>query len=158
MLFLPKITAKEENIQRMGKKYYRLRLILQLFTSTIMLIILLVSAEATEISIERLLAYSFILFMLLFGNYMGNIRQNHFMGIRTPWTLENEEIWKKTHQLGGRLWIIAAIIGFILFFFLPNNWALMSVIVLMTIPMILAAIYSFVLFQKGKDTPITNRE
>jgi uncharacterized membrane protein len=154
MLFLPKISAKQESIERMGKKYYRLRLILQLFLSAIVLIILLVSSGATQIAIETLLGYCFIFFMLLFGNYMGSIRQNHFMGIRTPWTLENEEVWKKTHQLGGRLWIGGSFIGFILLFFLPNNWALMSVVALMTIPMILASIYSFVLFKKLKNTSI----
>lgn len=154
MLFLPKIAAKEESIKRMGKKYYRLRLILQLFMSAITLAILLVSSGATEIAIETLLGYCFIFFMLLFGNYMGSIRQNHFMGIRTPWTLENEEVWKKTHQLGGRLWIGGAIIGFVLLFFLPNNWALLSIVALMTVPMILAAIYSFVLFKKLKDTSV----
>jgi uncharacterized membrane protein len=154
MLFLPKIAAKQGNLERMGKKYYRLRLILQLFMSAIVFVILLVSSGATQIPIETLLGYCFIFFMLLFGNYMGSIRQNHFMGIRTPWTLENEEVWKKTHHLGGRLWIGGAIIGFILLFLLPNNWALMSVIALMVIPMILAVIYSFVLFKKLKNTSI----
>jgi uncharacterized membrane protein len=154
MLFLPKIAAKKESLERMGKKYYRLRLILQLFMASLVFTILLVSAGATQIPIETLLGYCFIFFMLLFGNYMGSIRQNHFMGIRTPWTLENEEVWKKTHQLGGRLWIGGAIIGFILLFFLPNNWALMSVVALMVVPMLLAAIYSFVLFKQLKDTSV----
>ncbi|MBL4649134.1 MAG: SdpI family protein [Aureispira sp.] len=154
MLFLPKIAAKQESIERMGKKYYRLRLILQLFLSALVFIILLVSSGATQIAIETLLGYSFIFFMLLFGNYMGSIRQNHFMGIRTPWTLENEEVWKKTHQLGGRLWIGGGLFGFIFLLFLPNNWVLMTVVALMIIPMILASIYSFVLFKKLKNTSI----
>jgi len=154
MLFLPKIAAKQESIERMGKKYYRLRLILQLFLSALVFIILLVSSGATQIAIETLLGYCFIFFMLLFGNYMGSIRQNNFMGIRTPWTLGNEEVWKKTHQLGGRLWIGGGLFGFILLLFLPNNWALMTVVALMIIPMILASIYSFVLFKKLKNTSI----
>lgn len=153
MLFLPRISAKQESIERMGKKYYRLRLILQLFISALVLVILLASSGSTDIPIERLLSYCFLFFMLLFGNYMGSIRQNHFMGIRTPWTLENEEVWKKTHQLGAKLWIGGAIIGFITLFFLPNNWALMSVVGLMVIPMILAAIYSFVIFKQLKNSP-----
>lgn len=154
MLFLPKITAKQDSIERMGKKYYRLRLILQLFMSALVFVILLVSAGATQTPIETLLGYCFIFFMLLFGNYMGSIRQNHFMGIRTPWTLESEEVWRKTHLLGGRMWIGGAIVGFILLFFLPNNWALMSVVALMVVPMILAALYSFVLFKKLKETSL----
>jgi uncharacterized membrane protein len=154
MLFLPIITAKQESIKRMGKKYYRLRLILQLFMSALVFILLLVSSGATQIPVETLLGYCFIFFMLLFGNYMGSIRQNHFIGIRTPWTLENEEIWKKTHQLGGRLWIGGGLVGFILLLFLPNNWALMCVIALMVIPLLLASLYSFVLFKKLKNTSV----
>ncbi|CAA6830316.1 MAG: DUF1648 domain-containing protein [uncultured Aureispira sp.] len=153
LLFLPKIAAKQESIERMGKKYYRLRLILQIFIAALVLAILLASSGATQIPIESLLAYCFLFFMLSFGNYMGSIRQNHFMGIRTPWTLENEAVWKKTHQLGGRLWIGGAIIGFILLFFLPKNWALMSIIFLMILPLLLATGYSFVLFKKLKNTP-----
>lgn len=153
MLFLPKISAKKESIERMGKKYYRLRLILQLFMSALVLVILLASSGTTDIAIETLLSYCFLFFMLLFGNYMGSIRQNHFMGIRTPWTLENEEVWKKTHQLGAKLWIGGAIIGFITLFLLPNNWALMTIVGLMVIPMLLAAIYSFVVFKKLTKTP-----
>lgn len=154
MLFLPKITAKQESIKRMGKKYYRLRLILQLFMSALVFIILLVSSGATQIPVETLLGYCFIFFMLLFGNYMGSIRQNHFIGIRTPWTLENEDVWKKTHQLGGRLWIGGGLIGFLLLLFLPNNWVLMGIIALMIIPLLLASLYSFLLFKKLKNTSV----
>lgn len=154
MLFLPKITAKQESIKRMGKKYYRLRLILQLFMSALVFIILLVSSGATQIPVETLLGYCFIFFMLLFGNYMGSIRQNHFIGIRTPWTLENEDVWKKTHQLGGRLWIGGGLIGFLLLLFLPNNWVLMGIIALMIIPLLLASFYSFLLFKKLKNTSV----
>jgi uncharacterized membrane protein len=31
-----------------------------------------------------------------------NAKRNWFVGIRTPWTLSSDEIWDKTHQLGGR--------------------------------------------------------
>lgn len=148
MLFLPKIAAKSENIQQMGKKYDRLRLILQLFMSALVFVIILAASGSTEMSIEVLMGYCFILFMLLFGNYMGSIRQNYFVGIRTPWTLENEEVWKKTHHLGGRLWIGSALSGIILFFLLPNSWILTTAVALMIIPLLIATVYSFVLFKQ----------
>ncbi len=47
-----------------------------------------------------------ILFMVL-GNYMGKIKPNWFMGIRTPWTLSSEEVWNKTHRFSSRMFIIA---------------------------------------------------
>lgn len=50
-----------------------------------------------------------ILFMVI-GNYMGQIRHNYFFGIRTPWTLASEEVWRKTHRLGGYLFMASGIL------------------------------------------------
>ena len=41
------------------------------------------------------------LLMLYLTNYSGKIQQNRHLGIRLPWTLRNETVWKKTHRLGG---------------------------------------------------------
>ncbi|MGE5392681.1 MAG: SdpI family protein, partial [Candidatus Saccharibacteria bacterium] len=43
-----------------------------------------------------------LLFILL-GNYMGKLKKNWFIGIRTPWTLSSENVWNRTHRVGGRL-------------------------------------------------------
>jgi len=50
-----------------------------------------------------------ILFLAM-GNYLGKIKPNWFMGIRTPWTLSNEEVWNKTHRLGGKMFIVMGIL------------------------------------------------
>jgi uncharacterized membrane protein len=43
------------------------------------------------------------LFLAFLGNYLSTVPPNHFLGIRTPWTLENDIVWLKTHRLLGRL-------------------------------------------------------
>lgn len=50
------------------------------------------------------------LFFAFTGNVMHNIKPNYFAGIRTPWTLENEETWRRTHQFGGKLWFIGGLV------------------------------------------------
>ncbi|MEK7072418.1 MAG: SdpI family protein, partial [Patescibacteria group bacterium] len=47
-----------------------------------------------------------ILFIIM-GYYMGKIKPNWFMGIRTPWTLSSENVWRKTHRVGG--WLFAGL-------------------------------------------------
>lgn len=58
------------------------------------------------------------LFFAYLGNLLNNIKPNYFVGIRTPWTLENETVWRKTHRLAAKLWlpggIVLAIIGWTL--------------------------------------------
>ena len=51
---------------------------------------------------------------------MINIKQNHFIGIRTPWTLESASVWKKTHQFAGKLLFFGSIIGIMILLFLPD--------------------------------------
>ena len=51
-----------------------------------------------------------LVFFVVMGNYLGNLRPNFFVGIRTPWTLENPETWRATHRLGGRLMFFGALI------------------------------------------------
>jgi len=46
------------------------------------------------------------LLMLVLGNYFGKLKRNWFIGLRTPWTLSSENVWNKTHRLGGRLFMI----------------------------------------------------
>lgn len=43
------------------------------------------------------------LFMAVVGNYLGKLRRGRWVGIRTPWTLADDEVWLRTHRLGGWL-------------------------------------------------------
>lgn len=42
-------------------------------------------------------------FLALIGNYLTTVQPNYFIGIRTPWALESDIVWSKTHRLVGRL-------------------------------------------------------
>lgn len=84
------------------------------------------------------------------GNYMHNIKPNYFAGFRLPWTLENEENWKKTHALAGKLWFGGGLCLAILCLFLPSKAAIIVFFAVMTIITIIPAVYSYLLFAKNK--------
>ena len=54
-----------------------------------------------NLNIIRIIFVGIWALMLLIWNYLPKIRRNYFVGIKTPWTLNNEEVWNKTHRLGG---------------------------------------------------------
>jgi immunity protein, SdpI family len=58
----------------------------------------------------RIIPICVLVFFIVLGNYLGNVRPNYFVGIRTPWALENSETWRATHRLGGRLMFFGALI------------------------------------------------
>ena len=50
------------------------------------------------------------LFMAYIGNVFHSVKPNYFAGFRLPWTLENEDNWRKTHQLASKLWFTGGLI------------------------------------------------
>jgi len=48
--------------------------------------------------------------LMVLGNYMGKLRKNFFIGIRTPWTLASDAVWERTHRLAGWLFVLAGVV------------------------------------------------
>lgn len=120
---IPKIDPKKK-IELMGEKYYAFRLIMHLLFTGIFSIIIYKST--TGLKDGFVLIYLLLgLFYILMGNYFQTIRPNFFIGIRTPWTLANDAVWKKTHVFGGRLWLGGGIV-LVLLFLWTNHKLLLS--------------------------------
>ena len=83
-----------------------------------------------------------IMFIIL-GNFLGKVRQNYFVGIKTPWTLNNEEVWQKTQRVGGWMMVIAGILLLIEAFFF--QWAFSVMIGIIVLILIVPVVYSYVI-------------
>lgn len=55
------------------------------------------------------------LLMAVFGNYLGKLEKNCFVGIRLPWTLRSDENWRKTHRFSGKLFVTCSLLALLLF-------------------------------------------
>jgi uncharacterized membrane protein len=51
------------------------------------------------------------LFIILFGNLLGKVRRNFYIGVRTPWTLASERVWNDTHRFAARITVAAGLLG-----------------------------------------------
>ncbi len=60
-------------------------------------------------SVEHIVPIAVGALLVLLGNYMGKVRKNFFVGIRTPWTLASDEVWSRTHRLAGYLFVAAGL-------------------------------------------------
>ena len=146
-LVIPHIDPKQK-LQNMGNKLNNLRFVLSLFMSALAIFILYSVQQKTS-NTGLIFAIVGLLFAFL-GNYFKTLKPNYFIGIRTPWTLENEEVWKKTHLLGGKMWFIGGLLMAITFV-LPepvNIYIFLSITAIITI---IPIIYSYLEFKKMKD-------
>lgn len=73
---------------------------------------IMIYAEALGKTIEPyFLASLFVgLFFVIIGNYLPKCKQNHTIGIKVKWALENEENWNATHRFAGKAWVIGGIL------------------------------------------------
>jgi len=90
-----------------------------------------------------------LLFALL-GNLLPKVPRNFFVGIRTPWTIMDEENWHKTHRLGAWLFVIGGIM-MILKGILPLSSTLQIISTWGVIAILLfPVLYSFILFRRNQ--------
>lgn len=59
------------------------------------------SALGTHLNMNSLCFIGVGALFVVIGNFMGKLRSNWFVGIRTPWTLSSEFTWQRTHRAGG---------------------------------------------------------
>jgi len=83
--------------------------VMHLFMSALALFILYSTKQAEMSSPFGIISLVGLLFAVL-GWYFSRLKPNYFIGIRTPWTLESEEVWKRTHKASGPVWIIGGIL------------------------------------------------
>lgn len=85
--------------------------------------------------------------ILVCGNYLPKSRQNYTIGIKLPWTLNNEDNWNKTHRMAGILWTVGGFMIVItsLFQFINIPVVLIVAVILAIVPII----YSYALHQRG---------
>lgn len=120
MKFLPKIDPRKKNYEKFDKSYSVIVSILLTFFLVIHAVTLL-AALGYGISIEKIIPLIVGVLFIVIGNYLPKSKSNFFYGIKTPWTLSSEVSWRKTHRLGGRLFVVAGIVCILSSFLLNGN-------------------------------------
>ncbi len=129
------IIDPKKRIQQMGDSYQKVQFFVLALMSAISTFLIYTAASGGNSNNSILFAMMGFFFIAL-GNYMPTFKPNYFVGIRTPWTLESETNWRKTHRLGGKIFMIAGVIITLFSLLLDNEQAfiaMMTVIMLMVV-------------------------
>lgn len=144
------------NIYRIDPKKYaaenkdrllRMAFVISIFMSALSCFIIYSSAkEGFELGIRYVFAGVGLLLCFI-GNYMHTIKPNYFAGIRVPWTLNNEDNWRKTHLLAGRLWFAGGIVIAVVCLLLPDTVSMIVFFIMMMVLVIIPVVYSYRLYK-----------
>ncbi len=144
---IPKVDPNKVNIAKFKNTYDSFIAAILLFMAYVHVLMLSWNL-GYSFDIVQLLTPALSILFLVISNVLTKVRQNWFIGIRTPWTLSSEIVWNKTHALGAKLFKVVAIITLIEVIFPKLSFYFLM------IPIISVAIYtvgySYFLYSKLK--------
>jgi uncharacterized membrane protein len=149
-LVVPKIDPKNR-LNKMGNKLQTIKFLLTTLMSILALFIIYTAKNESFTNPNYMVLIIGVLYIVL-GNYFKTLKANYFIGIRTPWTLEKETVWKKTHELGGKLWFIGGIIVVIASLILRKETNFTVFLIITGIITIIPIVYSYLTFKNEKKT------
>ncbi|MBT7006936.1 SdpI family protein [Candidatus Falkowbacteria bacterium] len=146
---LPLIDPKKDRYKDFSKTYHLFK---TLIIGYLLYIFFISSFNAIgyNIPVEFAIPVGVGVLFILLGNYMGKIKPNWFMGIRTPWTLSSEEVWNKTHRFSGKIFVLGGIIISSLGFW-PVYLRMPILMIVILLVVISTVVYSYLIYRKKKD-------
>ena len=111
-VLLPRIDPLRKNYEKFRNYYEGFILVFVLYLLAVQVFLILWNLGFL-LSPNITFPVLFGILLIYLGFLIGHAEQNWFVGIRTPWTLSSVSVWKKTHDRGGKLFILAGIISFL---------------------------------------------
>ncbi len=105
ILLIARSIDPKKKLSSMGPKFYMIRLLLVLLLSAIFSMMIYSQTSGNMNLPNGTYLILGVLFIFL-GNYFRSLKPNYFIGFRTPWTLESEVVWRKTHRYNSVVWMI----------------------------------------------------
>lgn len=143
---LPQLSPKGKGVEAFQDQYDTVALVIIGFMGAIHLVTL--TASFQKLNVGALIIGGVSLLFVAIGNVLGKTTRNYWMGIRTPWTLESDSVWEKTHRMAAKTMVGGGLLG-ALFSFTP--WPILALA-----PILLGTfypvIYSYQVYKQEKKT------
>ena len=149
---LPKVDPRRENYAKFLGTYWLIANAVIAF----MLIahaMIIASGLGFFVRVDRLMPVGIGLLFVFLGNYLTRVEPNWFVGIRTPWTLSSDAVWRKTHRTGGWLMVIGGLV-LVVGAFLPHGAFLPLLVATVVMVALIPIVQSYVLWKREQhDRP-----
>lgn len=136
-IVIPRIDPKKQNIEKF-EKYFDLFIFAFMFFFVYIYALTIFWNLGYMFNLIQFMAPAFAILFYVIGIMTKHAEPNWTIGIRTPWTLSNENVWRQTHERSGKLFQAVGVLS--LLGILVPNYAIYFVL----FPVIFVAIYSFV--------------
>jgi immunity protein, SdpI family len=149
---LPKLDPRRANYAKFIDTYW-------LIANAVILFILIghgmivATGLGYPVKVDRFMPIGVGLLFIVLGNYLTRVEPNWFVGIRTPWTLSSDTVWRKTHRTGGWLMVLGGL-AVTASAFLPQSAFLPLLIGAVLVMAVIPIVQSYILWKREQhDRP-----
>lgn len=144
-VYIPKYDPRKKNLESF-KDYYQGIILVTIGFFFYIYVLSILAALGYNFNMVQMISPAFAAIFFYMGVALEKTKSNFFVGIRTPWTISDETVWEKTHELGGKLFKASGIIAFFGIFF--KEFAFVLIIVPILVASAYAFVYSYIEYRK----------
>ncbi|MBO8126573.1 MAG: SdpI family protein [Firmicutes bacterium] len=150
LVVTPRVDPKGGNFPKYGRAWHVFRWLMVLFFG-VLSGVTWATALGYQIKIGKVVGSLVALLFIVLGNYLPKIQyKNYTFGIRTPWTLDNEEVWRKTHRWTGKFLVTGGLVGLVAVL-LNEKVGFFVLLAGILIPLLGSLVYSYLTYQRLKS-------
>lgn len=146
-LLMTKVDPKHKNHP---DKMMRIVLWICPVISVFMCIVVYGTALGMELMVDKIVIAMVGLMFIIVGNYLPKCQQSYTLGIKIPWTLNDEENWNYTHRIGGRLWVVCGFV-FLVSMLLPTTLMIIVELTVFAVAIAVPTICSYLFHRRKKE-------
>lgn len=148
-LIFPKLEPLRRNLESFRSVYDLLWTLILAFLAYLYALVLGANfGWRVDFASAAMTGYAFLIFVI--GTLLPYMKRNWFIGIRTPWTLSSDAVWKKTHEAGSIFFELAALAIAAGVFF--AHYRILFVLIPIIAAALISIVYSYVVYQKQKTS------
>jgi uncharacterized membrane protein len=141
---LPWLSPKKFEVDSFRATYLYIMMALVALLAYIHLLVL-GAALGVTLDMTRAIMGGVCLLIALMGNVLGKVRRNFYIGVRTPWTIANEQVWNATHRFAAKTFFVGGVVGLLAVILRAPFWVPMSAILIAALSPV---IYSLLFYKR----------
>lgn len=105
---VPSLEPRAEHLAR-SQRAYTLTWVATMAFLAVVHLVAVVGAVGLDAPVTSLVVVAAGVLLAVIGVALRRVRSTYTFGIRTPWTLDSERAWERTHALGGVLLVVVGV-------------------------------------------------
>jgi uncharacterized membrane protein len=149
LAFLPRTDPRQKNVELHAGTYWLVANASLVVISAVHIGMIAFNL-GWPVPLTRIVAIGIGGLFVLIGNVMTRMRPNWFMGIRTPWTLSSDVVWRRTHRVGGYGFVIGGILVMLAGLLRPS-WASWVMLASVGAAALGSIVYSYIVWRGERE-------